>query len=98
MILLQCSPGCSLTIHYMIDYDPVKFINPKDNVTLVYNNLDSKLIECSTTGSVKPKMSWVQHGSINLLGSDAMKRIHTVDASSSDLCTTADHNQPSTIY
>ena len=64
----------------MIDYDPVKFIYPKGNVTLVFNDLESKLIECSTTGSVKPNMTWI-HGNINPLG---RKRIFTVDASSPD--------------
>jgi len=52
-------------------------------VTLVFNDLESKLMECSTTGSVKPNMTWI-HGNINLLGSDIVKRIFTVDASSPD--------------
>ena len=67
----------------MIDYDPVKFIYPKDNVTLVFNDLESKLIECSTTGSVKPNMSWI-HVNASPLESDIVKRIFTVDASSPD--------------
>lgn len=67
-----------LYIHYIIDYDPVRFIYPKENTTLVFDDLYSKLIECRITGSVKPNMSWV-HGNVSSLN-DTMKRIYTASS------------------
>ena len=66
-------------IHYIIDYDPVRFIYPKENTTHVFGNFESKIIECRITGSVKPNMSWI-HGNITS-PNDIVKRIYTVNSS-----------------
>ena len=56
----------------------MRFIYPKENATLVFGNLDSKLIECRITGSVKPNMSWV-HGNVSS-PNDIVKRIYTASS------------------
>lgn len=58
----------------------MRFIYPEENATLVFDNLDAKLIECRTTGSLRPNMSWM-HGNDSLLGGDVVKRIHVANAS-----------------
>ena len=50
-----------VAIHYIIDYDPVRFIYPEENTTFMFDSLDSKLIECRIIGSAQPNMSWI-HG------------------------------------
>ena len=54
----------------------MRFIYPRENATLVFGNLDSKIIECRITGSIKPNMSWV-HGNIF---PDKVKRVYTASS------------------
>ena len=68
-----------LAIHYIIDYDPVRFIYPKENTTLVFDNLDSKLIECRITGSVKPNMGWIHENVTS--PNDVYERVYSVNLS-----------------
>lgn len=74
-----------ITIHLLIvsyiDYDPVRFIYPEKDISLVlvYDNIESKLIECKITGSLQSSMSWYRDN--KSLESDVVKRIHIVDAS-----------------
>lgn len=66
-----------------IDYDPVRFIYPQENTTLIFDNLDSKQIECRTIGSLKPNMSWVHGSSSKPVGNGVVRRVHVVNKSTS---------------
>ena len=68
-----------LSRHYIIDYEPVRFIYPGEDETLVFTNVESKTVECSTTGSLKPNMTWT-HKIFNTPLHDVDKRIHVVEA------------------
>lgn len=62
----------------------MRIIFPEKNTTIVFDNLDSKLIECKASGSLQPKISWVHGDASNtsvMLGGDIVKRIHVVDVS-----------------
>ena len=58
----------------------MRFIYPKENTTLVFDNIDSKSVECSTTGSLKPNMTWT-HKSFSTPLQDVVNRIHVVNTS-----------------
>ena len=63
----------------MVDYDPIRFIYPEENTTIVFNSIDSKSVECITTGSLVPHMTWI-HESGNELD-DLVRRVYTVNTS-----------------
>ena len=65
-----------IIICYIIDYDPVRFIYPEGDTTLVFSNVDSKSVECSTTGSLKPNMTWTDASFKPL---DVVVRVHVVE-------------------
>ena len=69
-----------LIICYIIDYDPVRFIYPEEDTTRVFDNDDSKSVECRTTGSLKPNMTWT-HKSFSAPLQDVVNRIHVVNTS-----------------
>jgi len=57
----------------------VRFVYPENDTAVVYDNIESKSIQCKVTGSLQPNMSW--YNDDELLKSDAVRRIHIVDAS-----------------
>ena len=59
----------------------MRFIYPEENTTLVFSNVDSKSVECSTTGSLKPNMTWT-HKSFSAPLQDVVNRIHVIQTSS----------------
>ena len=58
----------------------MRFIYPEEDTTLVFNNDDSKSVECRTTGSLKPNMTWA-HKSFSTPLQNVVNRIHVVHLS-----------------
>ena len=70
-----------LLVVYPLDYEPVRFIFPaEENSTTIFPSLDPKLIECRTTGSLRPDVTWFHDGM--KLESDIQRRLHIVEVSS----------------
>ena len=57
----------------------MRFIYPGEDKTLMFSNVESKTLKCSTTGSLKPNMTWT-HKTFNTPLHDIHKRIHVVEA------------------
>ena len=57
----------------------MRFIYPGEDETLVFTNVESKRVECSTTGSLKPNMTWT-HKTFNTRLHNVVKRIYVVEA------------------
>ncbi|XP_065882339.1 contactin-6-like isoform X1 [Dysidea avara] len=78
-----CFGGGHYSIQYIYpkDYEPVRFIFPaEENSTTIFPSLDPKLIECRTTGSLRPDVTWFHDGM--KLESDIQRRLHIVEVSS----------------
>ena len=64
-----------------LDYEPVRFIFPEEeNHTTIIPSLNPKLIECRTTGSLRPNVAWFHDG--KKLESDIVRRLNVVEVSS----------------
>ena len=57
----------------------MRFIHPGENETLVFSDVDSKTVECSVIGSVKPNMTWT-HKIFNSPLYDVVKRFHVFES------------------
>ena len=57
----------------------MRFIYPGENETLVFSDVESKTVECSIKGSMKPNMTWT-HKNIDTPLHEVVKRIHIVEA------------------